>query len=236
VAGCLGDGVETRRNFVVAITHGGRPLPGVLVEVREFGGEDHNKQLFSSVTAHDGKVTVGELPPGSYWLNAEFLGISAGSQCFHVATSSSHSAKKRIAYEWGDLAPGVRQMAGRLVDSQPGHGSSPIMNLVHRVDVPIANAKLKLENPVTAAVYTAESNADGRFGFGDIPPGTYVLHVDGGTVTDGRDYDSSDWVVALGPKAKWDTLLLSRREGGGGSCGGTYLELRNDPSRAPSPD
>ena len=127
-------------------------------------------------------------------------------------------------------------MAGRLVDSQPGHGSSPIMNLIHRVDVPIAHAKLKLENPITAAVYTAESDADGRFTFGDIAPGTYVLHVDGGTITDGRDYDSTDLVVALSHAAKWDTLLLSRREGGGGSCGGTYLELRNDPSRAPSPD
>lgn len=103
------------------------------------------------------------------------------------------------------------------------------MNLIHRVDVPIAHARLKLENPITAAVYTAESDADGRFTFGDIAPGTYVLHVDGGTVTDGRDYDSTDLVVALSHAAKWDTLLLSRRDGGGGSCGGTYLELRNDP-------
>jgi hypothetical protein len=228
LASCLGDGVETRRTFVVDITHGGSPLPGVVVEVRGFGDENHNKQLFSSVTARNGKVIVGELPPGNYWLDAEFLGISAGSQCFHVAPSSSHSAKKRIAYEWGDLAPGVRQMAGRLVDSQPGHDSSPIMNVIHRVDVPIAHAKLKLENPITAAVYTTESDADGQFTFDDIPPGTYVLHIDGGTVTDGRDFDSTDLVVALGHAAKQDTLLLSRREAGGGSCGGTYLELRDD--------
>jgi hypothetical protein len=231
MAGCAGDGVEMRRTFVVDVTHGGRPLPGVVVEVRGYGGENHNKQLFSSVTARNGKVIVGELPPGNYWLYAEFLGISAGSQCFHVPPSSSHSAKKRIAYEWGDLAPGVRQMAGRLVDSQPGHGSSPILNAIHRVDVPIAHAKLKLENPITAAVYTTESDADGHFTFGDIAPGTYVLHSDGGTVTDGRNYESTDLVVALNHAAKRDTLLLSRREGGGGSCGGTYLELRNDPNQ-----
>jgi Carboxypeptidase regulatory-like domain len=226
-ASCLGDGVETRRTFVVAITHGGRPLPGVVVEVREFGGESHNKQLFSSVAAHNGKVTVGELPPGNYWLNSEFLGISAGSQCFHVAPSSSHSAKKKIAYEWGDFALGVRQMSGRLVDSQPGHGDSPIMNLVHRVDVPIAHAKMRLQNPRTAAVYSTESDADGHFTFDQIPPGTYVLHVDGGTVTTGRDYESTDLLVALGDSANWDTLLLSRRDPGGTGCGGTYLELRN---------
>jgi hypothetical protein len=230
LAGCANGGVEMRRDFVVDITYGGKPLPGVAVEVRGFGGEKDNSQLFSSVTAHNGKVNVGELLPGTYWLYAEFLGIPAGGQCFHVAPSSSRSAKKRIAYEWGDLAPGVRRMAGRLVDSQPGHGDSPIMNLIHRVDVPIANAKMKLQNPITAAVYSTESDTDGHFNFGHIPPGTYVLHVDGGTVTNGRDYESTDLLVALGDTAKWDTLLLSRREAGGGSCGGTYLELRNDPN------
>jgi hypothetical protein len=193
VAGCAGDG---------DVSYGGKPLPGVTVAVRGLGGEKGNKQLFWSVTARTGKVYVGELPPGNYWLHAEFLGISAGSQYLHVAPSSSHSAKKRIAYEWGDLAPAVRRMAGRLVDSQPGHGGSPIMNQLHRVGVPIVHAKMKLQNPITAAVYSTESDADGRFTLGDVPPGTYVLHVDGGTVTDGRDYESTDLLVALGDKAK----------------------------------
>lgn len=230
MAGCVGDGVEMRRAFVVDITFGGKPLPGVAVEVRGFGGEKNNVKLFSSVTAPNGKVNVVELPPGNYWLNTEFLGISAGGQCFHVAPGSSHSAKKRIAYEWGDFAPGVRRMDGRLVDSQPGHGDTPIMNLVHRVDVPIVHAQMKLQNPVTAAVYSTESDADGHFTFGDIPPGTYVLQVEGGTVANGRDYESTDLLVALRDTAKRDALLLSRREAGGSSCGGTYLELRNSPS------
>ena len=229
VAGCPGNGVEMRRTFVVDITYGGKPLPGVAVKVRGLGAEKNANELFSSVTARNGKVSVGELPPGNYWLDTDFLGISAGSQCFHLAPSSSHSAKKRIAYEWGDSAEGFRRMAGRLVDSQPGHGSSPIMNQIHRVDVPIVHAKMKLQNPITAAVYSTESDAEGHFTFDHVPPGTYVLHVEGGTVTDGRDYESTDVLVALSDKAKWGTLLLSRRDGGGGSCGGTYLELRNDP-------
>jgi hypothetical protein len=228
LAGCAGDGVEMRRTFVVDITHGGKPLPGVAVEVRGFGGEKDDIKLFSSVTAPNGTVNIGDLPPGNYWLDTEFLGISAGSQCFHVAPRSSRSAKKRIAYEWGDLTPEVRRMTGRLVDSQPGLGDSPIMNLIHRVDVPIAHAKMKLQSPITAVVFSTESDTDGHFTFGHIPPGTYVLHVEGGTVTNGRDYESTDLLVALGDTAKWDTLLLSRREAGGGSCGGTDLELRND--------
>src|SRR5579862_2559543 len=98
-----------RRTFVVDITHDGKPLPGVAVKVRGFGGENDYSQLFSSVTTRDGKVNI-ELAPGNYWLYTEFLGISAGVECFHVAPNSSRSAKKRIVYEWGDLAPGVRQM------------------------------------------------------------------------------------------------------------------------------
>ncbi len=43
-----------------------------------------------------------------------------------------------------------------------------------------------------------------------------MLHVDGGTEANGRDYESSDLLVALGNTAKWDTLLLSRRDAGGG--------------------
>jgi hypothetical protein len=230
LAGCLGDGIETRRTFVVDITYGGKPLPGAAVIVRTFGGETNNKELFSGVTARNGKIIVAELLPGNYWLYAEFMGISAGSECFHVVPTSSRSAKKRIVYTWGELAPGFRRMAGRLVDSEPSQGGSPIMNLVHRVDVPIANAKMKLQNPITAAVYTTESDTNGHFSFGEMPPGTYVLHIDGGTVTDGRDYESTDLLVALGDKAKRGTLLLSRPEAGSTSCGHTSLELRDDPT------
>jgi hypothetical protein len=88
-----------RRTFVVDVTYGGTPLPGVAVKVRGFGGEKNDSELFSSVTARNGRVIVGDLPPGNYWLHAEFLGISAGSRCFPVASSSSRSAKKQIAYE-----------------------------------------------------------------------------------------------------------------------------------------
>jgi hypothetical protein len=217
-----------RSSFVVGITHQGKPLPGVSVEVRGFGGEKNESKLFSGLTASKGKVNVGALPPGVYWLDAQYMGIFAGSQCFHVASSRSLKAKKRLNYEWGDLAPGVRHMAGRLIDSQPVQGGSAISNLIHRVEVPIAHARLTLHDPLTASVYTTESAVDGRFSFGQIPPGTYVLHIDGGMVSNGRDYEPTDLLVALGEKAKRNTLLLSRRDAGAGSCGGTDLELRNE--------
>jgi hypothetical protein len=230
VAGCLGDGVEMHSKFTVAITHQGKPLPGVSIEIRGFGGEKYDSKLFSGLTASDGKANVGALPPGLYWLDAEYLGIFAGSQCFHVATGATGKAKKRLTYEWGDLALGVRQMEGRLIDLQPGQGGTPLSNLIHRVEVPIVHAKVKLQNPLTTSVYTAETDEHGYFRFGEVPPGTYVLHIDGGAVTNGREYESTDLLVALSKKAKSDTLLLSRRDAGAGSCGGIYMELRNAPN------
>ena len=64
--------------------------------------------------------------PGDYWLDASFLGVNAAYFCFHVSERPSRKAKRRMRYDWGDLAPATRQLAGKLVDSQPGTGESPI--------------------------------------------------------------------------------------------------------------
>ena len=81
---CTDKGLELRRNFVVRVTHAGRPLPGVNVWITNVEDQDH--KFFSGVTTGDGIVRVTNLPPGDYWLGAELLGIYAGTECFHVGT------------------------------------------------------------------------------------------------------------------------------------------------------
>jgi hypothetical protein len=98
---------------------------------------------------------------------------------------------------------------------------------LHPVDVPIVAAKLTLQNATTRAVYYTTSDANGFFAFDGIPNGTYVLHVDAGKVERDRDYEASNHLVSLGSTAKRNSLLLKRREAGGGSCGGTSLELQD---------
>ena len=92
--------------------------------------------------------------------------------------------------------------------------------------MPIATAKLTLQNATTRAVYHTTSDANGAFAFDEIPNGTYVLHIDAGKVEPDRDYEASDHLVSLGSTAKRNSLLLRRREAGGSSCGGTSLELQ----------
>jgi len=228
LVGCADRGVELRKNFTVRVTHRNKPLPGVSVQIT--GNSDvAGHQSFSELTSVDGTAHFANLPQGDYWIKADLLGIDAGYECFHINSLASRKAKKSRRYEWGDEAPGARQAAGRLVDSQPGKGRNPLENLLHRIDVPIAEARLELRQPVTGTVRTTVSDANGHFAFDRVPDGTYVLHIDAGTAPGNRAYDVTDTLVRFSDTAKRTTLLLSRRELGGGSCGGTSLEIEEAP-------
>lgn len=215
-----------RRDFAVKVRHADKPLPGAAIEIT--GPQDTSEaKKFTVTTGKDGIARISNLSPGDYWLDAEYLNIGAAYHCFHVNERPSRKAKRSLAYDWGDLAPGTRRIAGELVDSQPGKGGTPLWNLLHRVDVPIADAKLTLHNATTGDVYHTTSDTNGAFAFDGIPNGTYVLHIDTGKVEPDRGYEASDHLIALGSSARRDSLLLKRREAGGGSCGGMGLELQD---------
>lgn len=221
---CIGTGMEMRRSFIVAVIHDGRPLAGVSVEVSG-GDQERNRKLFTDVTGGAGSVRVTKLPPGEYWLQAQVLGITIASECFHVGDRTSRKAKAKLKFEWGDDAPATREVAGRLVDSQAGKGGTPLWNLTHQIEIPIGGARMRLQDVVSGATFATASNQDGSFRFGAVPIGTYALHIEGGRSD--RDYDGTDLAIKVSPSAKLNTLQLSSRDAGGGSCGGTNLELRD---------
>ncbi len=221
---CTGNGFEARPEFVVMVTHDGKPLEGVTIKVSAFGDGKATEHFFAK-TSHDGTAQVVGLRPGNYWLFSDLLGISAGGGCFHVNVHPSMRAKRKLKYDWGDLSPAARQIAGRLTDSQPGQGESPIMNLFHRVDVPIPGAQMKLQDPLTGKVFVSLSDDNGNFAFKSVPEGIYVLHIDSGTVVKNRDYDSADILIRMSGDAKSSSLLLKNSEAWGGSCGGIRMEL-----------
>lgn len=223
--GCAGDGKEMRPSFKVRAFHDGKPLSGVTVRIARTG-EGGDEKFFLGTTDLNGSVRITNLPPGNYWIFTELLEIGAGTQCFHVAGHSTSKALKLLKYDWGDLAPTTKSMQGILVDSQPGQTGTPIERLLHRVDVPIPNAKLTLHDALKGSAIATFTDDKGKFSYPGIPTGTYVLHIDSGTAPGGREYDSSDIVIVLADKARLDTLRLVRREAGGGSCGGTSLELQ----------
>jgi Prealbumin-like fold domain len=228
VVACLDNGFETRRNFVVTVLHEDRPLAGASVEVTTNANSDE-VQRFSGVTDANGTVRVIGLPPGDYWLKAQLFGIFAEYHCFHVAITPSRNAKGALRYDWGDLAPATSRIAGKLIDCQSGKGESPLLNLLHCTPFPVVGAQFKLQSP-TGATYTTLSDEGGNFAFDSVPDGKYVLHVEGGR-TPTRGYDSADLLINLSPGAKWNTLLLTRKDPGGGSLGGTSLDLKTNSDR-----
>jgi hypothetical protein len=217
VAGCLNDGEEMRPTFTIIVTHDERPLAGVNLHIVAKGTEQ-----FSGITDDKGTIHVLNLPPGLYWLNADLLGTGVAYACFHVSAKPSRKAKVRLIYTWGDEVPAASKIAGRLVASQPDKGGTPIWNLTHRVDVPIAGANLTLRDPISHAVYMTTSDQDGHFFFEGLPNRTYVLHIEGGSAGE-FTYDPANSVVELTNTAKRGELLF---KGGPSGCGGNELALQ----------
>lgn len=224
LVGCLDHGIEMNRDFVVAVKHEGKPLKGVTVNSNRclrcstFFGRDY----------FGGPASIVSLPPGTI-VDISFLGIGAGYECFHVSERPSRKAKQQVKFEWGDEAPATRRIVGRLIDSQPGTGENPIWNIIHSVNVPITEARLNMQDPITRKIFSTTSDQNGTFAMDGIPAGIYVLHIEGGG---GRDYEPTDLLIRISPRASRDALELTRREAEGGSCGGTSLDLVNTPSQA----
>ncbi|MFZ0300790.1 MAG: SpaA isopeptide-forming pilin-related protein [Candidatus Sulfotelmatobacter sp.] len=217
MAGCLNDGDEMRPTFTIIVTHDEKPLAGVNFHIVAKGAEQ-----FSGITDDQGSIHVQTLAPGLYWLNGDLLGTGVVYTCFHVSAKPSRKAKIRLTYTWGDEGPATSKIAGRLVASQPGKGGTPIWNLTHRIDVPIAGAGLTLRDPISHAVYLTTSDQDGHFFFEGLPSGTYVLHIEGGSARE-FTYDPTDSVVELTNTAKLGELLF---RGGPSGCGRNELELQ----------
>ena len=218
LVGCANRGVELRADFTVEVTHADKPLPGVSVEIK--GGQESAKQLYSELTSADGRVRFKKLPPGEYWINVELLGIGAGYECFHINSSPSSKAKKRRRYEWGDLPVGVRQVAGRFVDSKPGSEGTPIQRIIHRVDLPLAGAQLELHQPFDGTVHRTVTDSTGYFLFDKIPAGIYVLHI----VASPSVESASDFLIRISDGAKPGTILLRKNDASAGERGGTSLQ------------
>ena len=217
LVGCIDSGIELRHDFVVLVQHEGKPLPRVKIEIKTNLGA----VSFTGITDSAGKMTITNLSPGEYWLSAGLLGIGAAYHCFHVAEQPSGKAKRVMRYDWGDLGPGMRRVAGSLIDTQPGTGGTPLWNLIHPVTVPIAGAKLRLQNALTDEVFAATSDDHGDFGFDSVPNGTYVLHVEGGTT--GRAYDPTDLLMKVRSSGTRTAVALSRQELGATNCGDASL-------------
>jgi hypothetical protein len=218
---CVNDGIELAKDFDLVITHEGKPLPGVTVRIKR--NVPGLPAVLTVVTDLKGVARVN-LTPGSYYLDAEFLGFSAAYYCFHVNQQKSGKAKRSVEYRWSEFARVTRNIVGSLIDSPPETGGSPLWNAIHSVKVPIAGAQLRLLNAITQETFNTTSDALGLFDFGSVPDGTYVLRIEGGTT--GRGYSPTELLLKVRRKGPADALYFSRIEP---MCGDPQLWLSTKP-------
>lgn len=154
-------------------------------------------------------------------------GTYAGHNCFHVEDWPTRTAETKLHFTWGSFAPATQRLQGRLSDFRWGKGGTFAWNLSHGVSLPIADAKLSAWNPITNSTYQASSDGQGEFAFGEMPEGTYVLHVEGGRA--GKwDYEGTDLIVRIDHNLSRGATILTRREATLGGCGGTDLEFQRE--------
>jgi len=63
--------------------------------------------------------------------------------------------------------------SGDWLIRQPGKGPNALQNLLHRVDVPIAEAHMELRQPITNRVFNDRIGPERHFAFFHVPNGTY---------------------------------------------------------------
>lgn len=221
---CLDNGFEMRHAFVVAVMHEHKPLAGATVEITSASADD-GMTIFSAKTEASGTVHVTNLPPGNYRLKVKLLNVYAGLDCFQVATKPSRKAKRKLRFEWGNLAPTTRRAAGKIVQWRPGTGGTLLQNQLHPIEVAIPGVALTLQTAVRGPVYRTVSDATGKFSFADVPAGTYVLRVEGGITENARTYNDADLILKISPRATANALTLVDRQGFGGACPGIVLNV-----------
>jgi hypothetical protein len=205
-----------RPTFTIKVTLDNKPLVGASFHIKAQGTEQ-----FFGVTDDRGIVRVLRLSPGLYWINGDFLGTGITSGCFHVGDKPTRKAKASLSYSWADLAFETSKMAGRLVASLPAKGGTPIWNLSHHVDQPIAGAAITVHDAVSGAVYKTVSDQEGHFLIEGLPNGTYVVHIEGGNADDFA-YNPGDDIIKVDNRAMGTELLFKVGPSG---CGGNYLSL-----------
>lgn len=156
-----------------------RPLAGSEVVIVDYRTQ---RQAVVADTDRDGKLLVRSLPPGEYGIEVTFRAVSLGGWCFHVRRQPSMHAGWAAKFDWyeGDVLGQVLQ--GTLLESRYGLGSG-LARYLYASHVRVPGATLSLEEVPAGRKTVVRSDASGRYTFGKMPVGHYVLTIVGGDVS-----------------------------------------------------
>jgi hypothetical protein len=211
-----------RPDFVVVVTHGNKPIPGVEVVVTPSPGPS---AFLTASTDERGASEIHSLPAGKYWLVASYRGIEAGRELIEVSPKTK-KPRKQFNFRWADYSYEMRAVGGKLTGLVKGNTGHPLQDLIHPVEVSHPGIPITLRNAFSDEEYQTISDSSGTFLFDPLPIGTYILTIGGGAKSfGGQIADPTTFVIDLTESAKRDSLPLRLQDGG---CGGAEYDLRDE--------
>lgn len=167
------DTIQVTSDFRVTVRHGSIPVAGVKVEVydeRELHGDNNEaarKPILRLVTSRDGFVEVKNLGKGKYLVG--ITGPGGGSAVYAVIGDKAGKSRNEISLQWPySLRETIKtkSLSGELASRNPWE--------------PFENVHVELWNAGTETpLAIEETGTEGRFQFGDVVPGIYVLRIRG---------------------------------------------------------
>jgi len=192
------------RDLTVGVTHRGKPVAGVKVEVVPEGSVE---ATFVGITDEQGTVVVEKLLVGKYFLTASFEDFEAGKDLIDVVAVPDARTKKHLDFQWADWSYETRRVAGTLTGLIPGDTGSKLMDIVHPKETVYPGASLTLKDAFSKNEYRTVSDSTGSF-FIDVPDGLYILTIAGGMKSVTGIADTTKHVIDVTHTASRDSLPL----------------------------
>jgi len=129
---------QVSSHLTVAVTHRGKPIAGIEVEVAPEGSAD---PILTKTTDANGTVLIDGLMAGRYFLTASHEGFDVGKEWIEVATVTNAKAKRRLKLQWADWSYQTRRVAGTLTGFVPGKSLYGDADVTRQVIDVMPNAK-----------------------------------------------------------------------------------------------
>jgi hypothetical protein len=155
--------VTAAPNFDLLVQDHGKPVAGIRIVVTSIGDETH-RPVVQATSNQQGKVAVRGLLPGEY--SIDNLGpIQTGGLIAVVKKNGFARLSKPITFQWPSLGIAkTKRLEGVFRSADPEHPFDA-------VEVSVSTAADGTE------LASSNSGSDGRFDFGNLPAGLYVVQV-----------------------------------------------------------
>ena len=157
--------VDVANVFEILVADHGKPIPGIPIQLFQMGRDsktDNKQALISGKSDENGRVLIKGLKAGEYSVESQGA-IWVSGFVARVGNPNAKQSKRLVEFQWPwHHIVQAKNLRGRLWSSDP---EKPFEALELKVLPVEGKDPLKIQ----------QANTQGRFDFGEMAPGLYVL-------------------------------------------------------------